>query len=68
MLPVWPDPPNDEEPEHRGQIFKCIHKEWEAQVPTIKEAVAAEAEEEAGKVEDVSADKDNDKLASLRPR
>ena len=44
-LPVWPDSPNDEEPAHRGQIFECIHKEWEVQVTTIKEAVAAEAEE-----------------------
>ena len=23
-LPGWPDPPNDEEATHRGQIFKCI--------------------------------------------
>ena len=43
-LPVWPDPPNDEEPAHQGQIFKCICKEWEAQVANIKGAVAAEAE------------------------
>ena len=50
MLPVWPDPPDDEESAHRGQIFKCIHKEREAQVATIKEAAAAEAEEEADKV------------------
>ena len=67
MLPVWPDPPDDESA-HRGQIFECIHKEWEAQVTTIKEAAAAEAEEEADKVEDAVADKDDDKLASSRPR
>ena len=47
MLPVWPDPPDDEESAHRGQIFECICKEWEVQVTTIKEAAAAEAEEEA---------------------
>ena len=23
-LQVWPDPPNDEEATHRGQIFECI--------------------------------------------
>ena len=23
-LQVWPDPPNDEGPAHRGQIFECI--------------------------------------------
>ena len=60
MLPVWPDTPDDEESAHRGQIFKRIHKEQEAQVATIKEAVAAEAEEETDKVEDVAADKDNE--------
>ena len=67
-LPVWPDPPDDEESAQMGQIFKCIRKEWEAQVATIKEAVAAKAEEEADKVEDAATDKDDDKLASLRPR
>ena len=25
-LPVWPDPPNDEEPAHRGQIFEWSRK------------------------------------------
>ena len=23
-LPVWQDPPNNEDPAHRGEIFKCI--------------------------------------------
>ena len=23
-LPIWPDPPNDEEATHQGQIIKCI--------------------------------------------
>ena len=44
-LPVLPDPSSDEEPAHQGQIFECIHKEWEAQVTTTKEVMAAEAEE-----------------------
>ena len=34
-LPVWSDPPNNEEPAHQGQIFECICIEWEAQVTTI---------------------------------
>ena len=66
-LPVWPDPPNDEEPAHQGQIFECIHKEWEAQVTTIKEAATEEAEE-ADKVNDAAVNKDDSKLATLRPR
>ena len=66
-LPVWPDPPNDDEPAHQGQIFECIHKEWEAQVTTIKEAVAAEAEE-ADKVDDAAVNKDGSKLATSKPR
>ena len=66
-LPVWPDPPNDEEPAHRCQIFKHIHKEWEAQVTTIKEAAAAEAEE-ADKVNDAVVNKDDSKPATLKPR
>ena len=66
-LPVWPDPPNDEEPAHQGQIFKCICKEWEAQVTTIKEAVAAEAQE-ADKVDDAVVNKDDSKPATLKPK
>ena len=66
-LSVWSDPPNDEKPVHQGQIFKHIHKEWEAQVTTIKEAAAAEAEE-ADKVNDAMANKNNSKLATLKPK
>ena len=66
-LPVWPDSPNDEEPGHWGQIFKHICKEWEAQVTTIKETVAAEAEE-ADKVNDAAVNKDHSKPATLRPK
>ena len=66
-LPVWPDPPNNEEPAHQGQIFKRICKEWEAQVTTIKEAAAAEAEE-ADKVNDAMANKDDSKPATLKPK
>ena len=66
-LPVWPDPPNDEEPSHQGQIFEYICKEWEAQVTTIKEAVAAEAEE-ADKVDDAAVNKDDSKLATSKPK
>ena len=35
-LQVWPDPPNDEEATHQGQIFKHIQKEWETQVVIIR--------------------------------
>ena len=66
-LPVWPDPPNDEEPAHQDQIFKCIHKEWEAQVTTIKEAAAAEAED-ADKVDDAVANKDDSKPATSKSK
>ena len=69
-LPVWLDPPNDEEAAHQGQIFKHIHKEWEAQVTTIKEAAAAEAEEaeEADKADDAMANKDDSKPATMKPK
>ena len=67
-LPVWPNPPDAEESVHRGQIFRCILKEWETQVTTIKKAATAETEEEADKVEDAAADKDDNKLTSLKPR
>ena len=66
-LPVWPDPPNDEEPAHLGQIFEYICKEWEAQVTTIKDAVAAEAEE-ADKVKDAVVNKDDSKLPPSKPK
>ena len=68
VLPVWPDPPDDEKSVHRGQIFRCILKEWGAQVTTIKKAGTAEAEEEADKVEDAVADKDDNKLTTSKPR
>ena len=58
-LQVWPDPPNG--PAHQGQIFEYICKEWEAQVTTIKEAAAAEAEE-------AKANKDDSKPATLKPK
>ena len=65
-LPVWPDPPNNEEAAHQGQIFEHICKEWGAQVTTIKEAAAAEAEE-ADNVYDAMASKDDSKLATSKP-
>ena len=49
-LPVWPNPPDDEESAHRGQIFRHILKQWGTQVATIKKVLAAEAEEKADKV------------------
>ena len=67
-LPMWPNPPDDEESVHRGQIFRCIPKEWGTQVTTIEKAAIAEAEDEADKVEDAAADKKDDKLTSLKPR
>ena len=44
-----------------------ICKEWEAQVTTIKEAVAAEAEE-ADKVNDAAVNKDDSKPVTSKPR
>ena len=70
-LPVWPNPPDNEESAYKGQIFRCILKEWGAQVTTIKKAEAAKAKEEAD-VDDVEADEDDDedddKLTSSKPR
>ena len=66
-LPVWPDPPNNEEVVHQGQIFECICKEWEAQVTTAKEAAAADAEE-ADKVNDATANKDDSKRTTSKPK
>ena len=66
-LQVWPDPPNDEEATHRGQIFECIQKEWEAQVVDIREAAAAETEE-ADKGDDSEVDKDDGKQAKPKPK
>ena len=66
-LKVWLDPLNNEEATHQGQIFKCIQKEWEAQVVDIRKAAAAEAEEaEIG--DDGEVDKDDDKQAKLKPK
>ena len=66
-LPVWPDPQNDEEPAHRGQIFECIRKEWEAQVANIKGAAAAEAKE-ADKGDNIVVNKDDSKQATSKPK
>ena len=64
-LTVWPDPPNDEESAHGGQIFKCIWKKLEAQVANIKGAVAAEAQE-ADKSDDVAVDKNDSNQATSK--
>ena len=66
-LQVWPDLPNNEEPAHRGQIFKCIRREWEAQVVNIRGAAGSEAEE-ADKGDDVVVNKDDSKQAKLKPK
>ena len=66
-LPVWPDPPNNEEPAHQGQIFECIWKEWGAQVANIKRAAAAEAEE-ANKGDNIAVNKDDSKQATSKPK
>ena len=42
-LQVWPDPPNNEEPTHQGQIFEHNRREWETQVVNFRGDVAAEA-------------------------
>ena len=47
--------------------LQTLQKEWEAQVATIKEAVAAEAEE-ADKGDDIADNKDDSKQATLKPR
>ena len=66
-LPVWPDPPNDEEATHGGQIFECIQKEWTAQVGNIREAAAAEAAE-ADKDDDGEVNKGDSKQAKPKPK
>ena len=66
-LQVWPDLPNDEEATHQGQIFKCIQKEWEAPVVSIRKAAVAEAEE-AEKGDDGEVNKDDDKQTKLKPK
>ena len=66
-LQVWPDPPNDEEATHQGQIFEWIQKEWEAQVVNIRMATAAEAEE-VKKGDDGKVNKDDDKQTKLKPK
>ena len=66
-LQVWPDPPNNEEPAHQGQIFEHIQIEWGAQVVIIKGAAAAEAKK-ADKCDDVVADKDDSKQAKLKSK
>ena len=57
---MWPDPPNDEEPAHRGQIFEHIQREWEAQVVDIRGTGATEAEE-ADKGGNIAVNKDDSK-------
>ena len=64
-LPVWPDPPNDEESAHQGQISKCIGNKWGAQVANIKRAVAAEAQE-VTKV--MTVDKNDSNQATSKPK
>ena len=64
---VWPDPPNNEEPTHRSQIFERIQREWEAQVVDIRGAAAAEAEE-ADKGDDVVVNKDDSKQAKPKSK
>ena len=66
-LPLWPDHPNNEDPAHRGQIFECICKEWEAQVTAIKKAATVEAEE-ADKTGGATADKDDSKPVTFRSK
>ena len=66
-LPVWPDPPNDKEATHRGQIFKCIQKEWTTQVRNIREAAAAEAAK-ANKDDDGEVNKGGSKQAKPKPK
>ena len=64
---MWPDPPNNEEATHQGQIFECIQTEWEAQVVNIGGAAAAEAKE-ADKYDDIVDDKDESKQAKPKPK
>ena len=59
-LSVWLDPLNDEDATDCGQIFKCICKEWTAQVGKIREAAAAEAAK-ANKDDDGEVDKGDSK-------
>ena len=63
-LQVWPDAPNDEEATHRGQIFLCIQKEWTAQVQSIRETAAAEANKDG----DGEVDKGDSKQAKQKPK
>ena len=65
-LSVWPDSPNDEDATDQGQIFKCIWKEWTAQVGNIREAAAAEAAK-VNKDDDGKVDKGNSKQAKPKP-
>ena len=64
---MWPDPPNNEEPAHQGQIFECIWKEWGAQVANTKEAAAAEAKE-ADIGDNIAVNKDDSKHATSKPK
>ena len=61
-LTAWPDPTNDEEVTHQGQIFKCIQKECAAQVRNIREAA------EADKDDDGQVNKGDSKQAKPKPK
>ena len=62
-----PDPPNNEEAAHQGQIFEHIQKEWGAQVVDTREDAATEAEK-ADKGDDGKVNKDDSKQAKLKPK
>ena len=66
-LQVWPNPPNNEEATHQGQIFKCIQKEWLAHIVGIRKVAAAGAEEaEKGDKDEVN--KDDNKQTKPKPK
>ena len=62
---MLPDPPYNEEPAHRGQIFECIQREWEAQVVDIRGTATVEAKK-ADKGDVVN--KDDSKQAKSKPK
>ena len=68
MLPVWPNPLDDEDSAHRGQILRCILKEWGSKLPPSRRLQLQKLRRRHDKVEDAAADKDDDKLMSSKPR
>ena len=70
MLPVWPNPPDDEESVHRGQIFGCILKEWGGPKLPPSRRLWLQKLRRMKTFEDAAAaaDKDYNKLTSLKPR